>query len=103
MFTTPGGKPASTISSESFRAVRGVISEGFKTMVFPVARAGPIFQLTIDCIEESSVKILSKKEIGDRDKPKGSSKGQFGPITGKIQPPKLQPRTTVEKMLTTTP
>lgn len=51
-------------------------------MVFPVARAGPIFQLTIDCIVESSVKILSK-ETGDRDKPKGSSKEQFGPIAGK--------------------
>jgi hypothetical protein len=30
------------------RAVKGVNSEGFMTMVFPVARAGPIFQHNIN-------------------------------------------------------
>lgn len=63
MFTTPGGKPASTISSESFRAVRGVISEGFKTIVFPVARAGPIFQPTIACVGKNSVKYCLKRLV----------------------------------------
>lgn len=42
--TTPGGKPASAMSSHIRIAVRGVHSEGLKTMVFPVARAGPSFQ-----------------------------------------------------------
>ena len=43
---TPGGK-RSAVSSASFSAVRGVISEGFSTIEFPVASAGPIFQIAI--------------------------------------------------------
>ncbi len=45
MFTTPGGMPASAISSATRSALRGVSSAGFMTTVFPAARAGPIFQL----------------------------------------------------------
>lgn len=30
MFTTPGGKPASLIKLASFKAVKGVISEGYE-------------------------------------------------------------------------
>lgn len=37
---TPGGKPASTESSPSRSAVRGVSSDGFRITQFPVARAG---------------------------------------------------------------
>lgn len=37
---TPGGKPASTDSSPSLRAVRGVSSDGFRITQFPVASAG---------------------------------------------------------------
>ena len=33
--------------SASLSAVSGVISEGFNTIVFPVASAGPIFQIAI--------------------------------------------------------
>ena len=42
-----GGKPALRIISAVMRAVKGVNSEGFMTMVFPVARAGPNFQHSI--------------------------------------------------------
>jgi hypothetical protein len=75
MLTTPGGKPASLIRPASLSAVRGVISEGwqiiflkkvdlnendpvgiklhltFRTVVLPVARAGPIFHATIAYIK----------------------------------------------------
>lgn len=44
MLTDPGGKPASLIREAIRRAVSGVNSEGLRTMEFPVARAGPIFQ-----------------------------------------------------------
>lgn len=44
MLITPGGKPASVMSEARRRAVRGVNSEGLKTIVFPHARAGPSFQ-----------------------------------------------------------
>ena len=37
----------SAVSSASLSAVSGVISEGFSTIVFPVASAGPIFQIAI--------------------------------------------------------
>ncbi len=40
---TPSGIPASSASSASRRAVSGVSSAGFTTMVLPVARAGPTF------------------------------------------------------------
>ena len=43
MLTTPAGNPASWQSSAKASAVRGVNSAGFKTTVFPVARAGAIF------------------------------------------------------------
>ena len=41
MLTTPGGKPASVISSPSRSADSGVCSAGFSTQVQPQARAGP--------------------------------------------------------------
>ncbi len=47
MLTTPGGKPASRISSPSRRVVSGVSSAGFNTMVQPAASAGPIFAIAI--------------------------------------------------------
>ena len=37
-------RPASTTSSDSLRAVRGVTSEGFMTIVQPTASAGATFQ-----------------------------------------------------------
>ena len=45
MLTTPGGMPASTMSSATRSELSGVSSAGFMTTVLPAARAGPIFQL----------------------------------------------------------
>ena len=45
MLTTPGGTPASSISSPSRSGVSGASSAGFSTTVQPVASAGPIFQI----------------------------------------------------------
>ena len=47
MLTTPGGNPASRISSPSRKAVSGVISDGFKITVLPQASAGASFQLAM--------------------------------------------------------
>lgn len=47
MLSTPAGKPASLARSHSIKAVRGVSSEGFMTIVQPAARAGAIFQAAI--------------------------------------------------------
>ena len=44
IFTTPGGICASMQSSAKNIAVRGVVSAGFNTTVFPAANAGAIFQ-----------------------------------------------------------
>ncbi len=43
--STPGGKPASMLSSASRPAVQGVTSEGLATTVLPAASAGAIFQV----------------------------------------------------------
>src|SRR5580692_9656037 len=43
MLTTPGGKPASVISSPSRNADSGVCSAGFSMQVQPEANAGPSF------------------------------------------------------------
>lgn len=47
MLTTPGGKPASLMSSAILSADKGVYSAGFKTTVHPAASAGASFQLII--------------------------------------------------------
>ena len=47
MLTTPGGTSASRITSASSNAVSGVVSAGFSTAVFPVARAGASFHAAI--------------------------------------------------------
>ena len=44
ILTTPGGKPASRISSPNRNADMGVCSAGFSTQVHPAASAGPSFQ-----------------------------------------------------------
>src|ERR1051326_4580517 len=44
MLMTPGGTPASSISSPSRSEVSGASSAGFRTTVQPVASAGPTFQ-----------------------------------------------------------
>ena len=46
-FTAPGGSSAAWIASASSNAVSGVVSAGFRTAVFPVARAGASFQAAI--------------------------------------------------------
>ncbi len=46
-FKTPGGRPAACASSANARAVSGVNSAGFKTMVQPAASAGATFHATI--------------------------------------------------------
>ena len=43
MFTTPGGKPASSMTCASSSAVSGVVSAGFSTQTLPVASAGASF------------------------------------------------------------
>ncbi|MNV25692.1 hypothetical protein D3C71_1167970 [compost metagenome] len=45
--TTPGGKPASSTSSASRKAVKGVSSAGLSTTVQPAAKAGAIFHTAI--------------------------------------------------------
>ena len=44
---TPLGNPASRASAATARAVKGVCSAGFSTMVQPAARAGPHFHASI--------------------------------------------------------
>ena len=44
MLTVPAGRSASAMISASVNAVSGVVSAGLSTTVFPVARAGAIFQ-----------------------------------------------------------
>ena len=46
-FRAPLGKPASSASSARRRAVSGVSSAGFSTMLQPVASAGPTFHTAI--------------------------------------------------------
>lgn len=43
---TPGGRNSAAISA-SISVLAGVVSDGFSTTVFPVDRAGPIFQTAI--------------------------------------------------------
>ena len=45
--TTPSGMPASRAILSNSSAVSGVSSAGFRTTVFPAARAGAIFQLAM--------------------------------------------------------
>jgi hypothetical protein len=68
MLMTPAGKPASIMSSPSFRAVKGVISEGFSITVLPVASAGAILRLAMargafQGIIEPTTPILSTTEF----------------------------------------
>jgi O-acetyl-ADP-ribose deacetylase (regulator of RNase III) len=44
---TPGGAPASTRISASFKALSGVSSDGLKTIALPQASAGAAFQQAI--------------------------------------------------------
>ena len=44
---TPSGKPASFISSASINGTDGSLSDGFRTIALPAARAGPIFHIGI--------------------------------------------------------
>ncbi len=46
-FITPSGIPASSAAFAISMAVSGVLEAGFRTTVFPAARAGPIFQAAI--------------------------------------------------------
>ena len=46
-WSTPSGTPASAASSARRSAVSGDCSAGFSTTLFPVASAGPTFQLAI--------------------------------------------------------
>ena len=48
MFTTPGGIPASRTISARTIAVRGVVSAGLRTSVFPAASAGASFHAAIN-------------------------------------------------------
>ena len=43
-FSTPGGTPASSNTSASLTAHRGVLDAGLNTMALPQIRAGAIFQ-----------------------------------------------------------
>ena len=46
MLKTPGGKPASCTISANTTLDSGAISDGFKTMVQPAAKAAPTFRTT---------------------------------------------------------
>ena len=46
-FSTPSGMPAWSAALAISMAVNGVFDAGFRTTVFPAARAGPIFQAAI--------------------------------------------------------
>ena len=46
MLRTPVGR-SSAASSANLRVVMGVVSAGLRTIVFPVASAGPIFHMAI--------------------------------------------------------
>ena len=48
ILTTPSGKPESLIISASNNAVKGVVSAGLRTTVFPAAKAGAIFHAAIN-------------------------------------------------------
>ena len=48
MFMTPAGTPASARISKIALAHNGVASAGFRTMVHPAAKAGPILRVSID-------------------------------------------------------
>ena len=52
-FTTPGGKPASTMRSQRARRLRGVSSLGFRTIVQPAA-SGEIVRELVGYISEGS-------------------------------------------------
>ena len=47
MFTTPGGKPASSRTSTNFAPHRGVREDGFRTIGQPAIRAAPLFHAGI--------------------------------------------------------
>lgn len=47
ILSTPGGKPASTISEQKNKHESGVTSEHFITIQFPAAKQGAIFQVAI--------------------------------------------------------
>jgi hypothetical protein len=47
MLTTPGGRSTCRQISAKVSAVSGVVSAGFRTTVFPVARAGAIFHASM--------------------------------------------------------
>ena len=47
MFTTPSGSSACWQISANNNAVRGVVSAGLRTTVFPAANAGAIFHASI--------------------------------------------------------
>jgi hypothetical protein len=47
IFTTPAGNPALLKICPSIKAVNGVCSAGFKTIVHPAANAGATFQAII--------------------------------------------------------
>lgn len=51
MFTVPGGKPASSISSARRSADSGVCSAGLSTTVQPAAGAGATFQAAIVAVQ----------------------------------------------------
>ena len=47
-FKTPSGKPTALANLAISKAVSGVISEGFRTIVLPAANAGASFQTDIN-------------------------------------------------------
>ena len=75
MLTMPGGKPASLSRSPSRSAVKGVISEGLRTTVLPVASAGPNFH---DAMTYNDVQRHSPGREKEKD-----TRGAF---QGKMQP-----------------
>jgi hypothetical protein len=95
MFTTPGGKPAALMSSQRRMAVRGVTSEGLRTIALPVARAGASLHAKV------KTRKISGQNRGNENLSTygGSSTEQFVPTVETLK----QPTGEMTKLLTTTP
>ena len=77
--TTPGGKPASAISSTTSVAQCGVSLEGLKTTVLPVTRAGIVFQHGMAIGKFQGVMIPAMPErLADRHRPLVGQLGRDG-------------------------
>ena len=88
-FTTPGGKPASAISSTRSVAQCGVSLDGLKTTVLPVTRAGIVFQhgMAIGKFQGVMIPAMPSGWRIDIAHLSGSSDGTVSPNIRRPSPP----------------